>query len=81
MVKKSFLRFFARCSLYKALSKIVLNKPFTMALYSLISCNRFTQKFDCFQKHSDIFLFLKHIMKQVKTSGKCFYEAKIFGEF
>ena len=57
MVKKSFLRIFVRCSLYKVLSEIVLIKPFTMDLCSLIICipmgNRFTQKYDCFQTHSD----------------------------
>ena len=50
MVKKTFLRMFVRCSLYKVLSEIVLIKPFTMDLYSLTSCipmsNRFAQKFD-----------------------------------
>ena len=46
-----------------------------MDFYSLIICipvntNCFTQKCDCFQNYSDIFLFLKHIMKLIKTSGK-----------
>ena len=42
---------------------IVLIKPLAMDLYSLISCisintNRFTQKYDCFQNHSNIFFIL-----------------------
>ena len=46
-----------------------------MDLYSLISCipistNHFAQKCDCFQNHSEIFLFPNHIMKKVKTSGE-----------
>ena len=63
MVKKSGF------SLYKVLPEIVLIKPFTMDLYSLISCiavstNCSTQKWDCFQDYgNNSFLFLKHIMK------------------
>ena len=63
MVKKSGF------SLYKVLPEIVLIKPFTMDLYSLISCiavstNRSSQKWDCFQDYgNNSFLFLKHIMK------------------
>ena len=43
---------------------IVSIKPFTMDLYSVISCipiitNCFTKKCSCFQNHSDTFLFLK----------------------
>ena len=44
-----------------------------MDLFFLVSCitisiNRFTQKCDYFQDHSDI-LFLKHLMMKVKSSG------------
>ena len=49
--------------------------------------HRFTQKWDCFQSHSDIFfLFLKHVMKYVKTRGKMLIveyhvsHGKIFGQ-
>ena len=67
-----------------------------MDLYSLInlpiSTNYFIQKCGCFQNYSDIFLFLNHIVKQVKTSGKMLivnpivskfdlYEAKFFEQF
>ena len=60
-----------------------------MDVYSLISCipiitTSFTQKCGCFQNHSDIFLFLKHIMKYIKTTAKSwayFYDAKCFGQF
>ena len=66
-----------------------------MDLHSMIRCipistNRFTQKCDCVQNHKNIFLFLKHIMKQARMSGRMlifdqimsiFYEAKFFGQF
>ena len=75
--KNLFLRIFLRCRSYKVLSKIVLIKQLTMNLYSLISwmtlsTYRFTQECDCFQSYGDFFLFLKHIMNYVKTSGKIF---------
>ena len=75
-LKKKKLRIFIRCSLYKVWSDIFLIKPFTVDLYTLISwipmsTNRFTWKCDCFQSYSgNFFLFLKHIMQQVKTSGE-----------
>ena len=54
-----------------------------MDLYSLIRSipiitNCFTQKCDCFQNRSEIFLFLKYIVKQVKTSPKMLTVNRIF---
>ena len=57
-----------------------------MDLYCLISCiprmtNRFTQKWTLSDENhnGNFFLFLKHIIKQVKASGKILLvEVKIF---
>ena len=68
------------------IAQIVLIKPFTMEIYFLISfiqisTNRFTQKCGCFKNHGDIFLFLKHILKYVKTSGKILIIDRIMSIF
>ena len=69
----------------RVLSEIALIKQFTMDLYFLISCihrNRFTQEWDCFQSHSDdFFLFLKHIIESVKTSGEMLTVDRIMNIF
>ena len=62
--KNICLTIFIRCSFCKVLnlSEIVLIKPFTMDLYSLINfmpmSNCFTKECDCFQSHSDFFFIL-----------------------
>ena len=46
-----------------------------------ISTNPFAQEYDCFENHSIIFLFLKHIMNYIKTSDQMLIVDRIMSMF